>query len=210
MTSHKGGVGKSVTAIHLAAYLGRVFGEGSTTVVDTDPNNSVLNTAGRAEESGYRLPFDVVKELSQVRTEHVVFDSPGRLYDEELVAVGRISDLVVVPTTIDSLSVDALGAFVRDYLGKAGRDAAEFRVLLTMIPWWDYFRAREARQALVDVKAPMFSGWIRLRPAFSRAAEMGLPVYEIDTKGARDGWKDYEVMCKEALDLIAGGDGGIV
>jgi chromosome partitioning protein len=80
-----------------------------------------------------------------------------------------------------------------------------------MIPWWDYFRARQARQELTDVKVPMFSGWIRLRPAFSRAAEMGVPVYEIDTKGARDGWKDYQSVGEEALKLVGiggAGDGG--
>lgn len=197
--------------MHLAAYLGSVYGEGSTTVVDTDPNKSIRNTADRAAESGYRLPFGVVDEMSQVETEHIVFDSPGRLYKDELVAVGRISDLVVVPTTIDSLSIDALGAFVRDYRGQAGVGAAEFMVLLTMIPWWDYFRARQARQELTDVKVPMFSGWIRLRPAFSRAAEMGVPVYEIDTKGARDGWKDYQSVGEEALQHVGigvAGDGG--
>lgn len=204
MTNHKGGVGKSITALHLAAYLGLEYGEGSTAVVDTDPNRSVLLIAERAQEAGYRLPFSVVREAGETSAEHVVYDSPGRLYPDELAAVGEISDLVVVPSTIDSLSIDALGGFVRDYQGVAGA-AAPYRIVLTMIPWWDYFRARQARRELAEVGAPLFDSWVRLRPAFSRAAELGTPVYEIDTKGARDGWQDYRSVAEEAIEAIEGG-----
>ena len=42
VTSHKGGCGKSMTVIHLAAFLTREFGEGSTMVVDADPNGTAL------------------------------------------------------------------------------------------------------------------------------------------------------------------------
>lgn len=204
VTNHKGGVGKSITAFHLAAYLGLRYGEGSTAVVDTDPNRSMLLIAERANESGYRLPFSVVSEAGQTSAEHVVYDSPGRLYPDELAAVGRISDLVVVPSTIDSLSVDALAGFVRDYQREAGPDA-RYRIVLTMIPWWDYFRARQARRELTEVGAPLFTNWVRLRPAFSRAAELGTPVYEIDTKGARDGWQDYKAIAEEAVEAIETG-----
>ena len=47
VTNHKGGCGKSTTAVHLAAYLAWECGEGSVVLVDTDPNGSALEWAAR-------------------------------------------------------------------------------------------------------------------------------------------------------------------
>jgi chromosome partitioning protein len=50
--NHKGGVGKTVTAIHLAAFLAREFGRESTVLVDTDPNEGALEWAARGRLPG--------------------------------------------------------------------------------------------------------------------------------------------------------------
>ena len=54
VTSYKGGVGKTTTAIHLAAYLQRLA---PTLLVDNDPNRSAIGWAARSENV---LPFRVV------------------------------------------------------------------------------------------------------------------------------------------------------
>lgn len=196
VTSHKGGVGKTVTAIHLATFFGNRFGNGSTVVVDTDPNASSLTWAERAASRGYELPFAVVGPGEAGEEEHVIFDSPGRLYREELEAVAEISDLVVVPTSPDALSVDVLAAFTQD-LEDLGMGVS-YRVLLTMVPWWNA-AGRKARRDLTGVKIPLFRSHVRFRPAFDTAALEGLPVGELKSKGARDGWKDYSAVGEEVI-----------
>src|SRR3954447_2853627 len=52
VTNHKGGCGKSTTAVHVAAYVARKLGEGSVVLVDTDPNGSALEWAARAGGGG--------------------------------------------------------------------------------------------------------------------------------------------------------------
>lgn len=197
VTSHKGGVGKTVTSIHLAAFFGQRFGVGSTVVVDTDPNASSLKWSERAASRGYDLPFAVVGPGEAGEEEHVIFDSPGRLYREEMEAVAEVSDLVVVPTSPDALSVDALAAFTQDFedLGVE----VSYRVLLTMVPWWNT-SGRKARRDLAGVEIPLFKSQVRFRPAFDTAALEGLPVSELRTKGAREGWKDYDAVGEEVID----------
>src|SRR5829696_7457100 len=62
VASFKGGVGKTVTAVHLAAYL-RSLGE-PTVLVDGDPNRSAT---GWAQRGAGRLPFKVIDERQAVR-----------------------------------------------------------------------------------------------------------------------------------------------
>ena len=52
VTNHKGGCGKSTTAVHVAAYMAREFGEGSVVLVDTDPNGSAMEWAARGGRRG--------------------------------------------------------------------------------------------------------------------------------------------------------------
>ena len=131
VTNHKGGCGKSTTAVHVAAYLAREFGEGSVVLVDTDPNGSALEWAARGEGG---LPFRVVGPQEETDEEHAVFDSQGRLHGEDLAAAAMISDLLVVPTTPDFLSINALGRFCEDLEEVGG---APYRILLTMVPWYE-------------------------------------------------------------------------
>ena len=53
--------------------------------------------------------------------EHAVFDSQGRLHGEDLAAAAMMSDVLVVPTTPDFLSINALGRFWRISRRSAGR-----------------------------------------------------------------------------------------
>jgi cellulose biosynthesis protein BcsQ len=53
VVSRKGGVGKTVTALHLAGYLAGLGGEQRVVLVDTDPSRNAL----RASERGGGFPF---------------------------------------------------------------------------------------------------------------------------------------------------------
>src|SRR5215208_1361263 len=79
VVSRKGGVGKTVTALHLAGYLAGISGEQRVVLVDTDPSTNAL----RASERGGGFPFRVVGEedaarvVGELSPEHVVVDEKG-------------------------------------------------------------------------------------------------------------------------------------
>src|SRR5207248_3848873 len=95
----KGGVGKTTTAIHFAAYLQDTA---PTLLIDGDPNRSATTWA-RAN----RLPFKVIDERQAARHagqyEHIVIDTKARPEREDLRALAEGCDLLIVPTKPDAL-----------------------------------------------------------------------------------------------------------
>lgn len=196
VTSHKGGVGKSITAIHLAGWLAERHGAGSTVLVDTDRNASSLAWAERGEARGFPPSFSVVDLEAEVgNEEHVVYDSPGRLDEESLIGAVRGSDLLVVPTTPEMMAIDALLVFIEDLEEIGG---ANYRVLLTMVPWWD-LSGKEARQALQERDIPVFNSMIRRRKAFETASQAGVIVRDVRKRRAMEGWEDYGRVLDEIV-----------
>lgn len=195
--NHKGGVAKTTTAIHLAGFLARRFGEGSTALVDTDPNEGALEWAARGGETGWPLPFSVLGPEDEANQRHVVYDSQGRLFGEDLEAAAEFSDVLVVPTTVDGVAINTLMRFVDDVedLGAQTR----CRVLLTRVPHRFSLRAIRTRRALEEAGVPLFAGQIRDRVAFQDAGTNGAMVYELKGKGAKDGWEDYERVGRELI-----------
>jgi len=198
VTNHKGGCGKSTTAVHVAAYMAREFGEGSVALVDTDPNGSAMEWAARGEDKG--LPFRVVGPDGAAPEEHAVFDTQGRLHGDDLAAAARLSDLLVVPTTPDFLSINALGRFLED-LEEAG--GAPYMVLLTMVPWYERLHC-PGRLELEGAEVPMFERQIQERKVFRHAANEGVPVYGVRRRGAQSGWEDYKAVGRELLEVVGG------
>lgn len=199
VTSHKGGVAKTTTAMHLAAYLERRDGEGSTVVVDADPNGSAL---GWARRSRGNLPFEVVssREAGERRVtrsfSNVVIDTQGRPRGEALERLVAQCDLLVVPTTPEAGSTETIMLMAHDIQALAGR--ADYKVLLVMVKWYNR-RAARARSSLEKRGVPMFQAEIRDRAAFATGELMGLPVGELKGKGAREGWMDYEAAAREVI-----------
>src|SRR5438874_13427572 len=125
----KGGVAKSTSAIHLAAYLAQ---KSPTLLVDGDPNRSVTSWARKAT-----LPFQVIDERLAGRYTregnytHVVLDTEARPGEEDLKVIAQGADFLIVPTTPDYLSLDAL-LQTAETLRALG--TSRYRVLITKVP----------------------------------------------------------------------------
>ncbi len=192
VASFKGGVGKTCTAVHLAAYLRQ---SGSTGLVDGDPNRSATGWAGRG-----KLPFKVVDERQAVRYarefEHIVIDTEARPNREDLETLAGGCDLLVIPTSPDALALDALLLLV-DTLEEI--EANHYRVLLTLIPPRPSRDGEQARTTLVSAGLPLFAGEVRRLVAFQKAALEGVPVYEVKDPRALQGWEDYRRVGEEVF-----------
>lgn len=192
VASFKGGVAKTTSAIHLAAYLQK---KGPTLLIDGDPNRSASGWAKRGN-----LPFKVIDERQAARFArdfaHVIIDTEARPSEEDLKALADGCDLLIIPTTPDALSLDALLLTV-DAIKSVGAD--QYKVLLTIIPPRPSHDGDDARQTITGVGLPLFKNSIPRLVAFQKAALAGVPVYEVGDPRAEDAWASYQGVGKEVL-----------
>lgn len=197
VASFKGGVGKTTTAIHLAAFL---QGYAETLLIDADPNQSALAWASRGE-----LPFLVVDQWQarELPTPHghVVIDTQARPIADDLALLAASCDLLILPTTPDILALDALALMVQHL---AGLPIAPYRILLTMIPPYPSRAGVEVRAMLTTTGLPLLEGGIRRYAVFQKAALAGTAVYDVKDPKAELGWQDYVVIGKEILAYAPG------
>ncbi|NJL87490.1 MAG: ParA family protein [Leptolyngbyaceae cyanobacterium SM1_1_3] len=192
VASFKGGVGKTTTAIHLAAFF---QGQAETLLIDADPNRSALNWASRGD-----LPFEVMDEWQAGQNSraygHVVIDTPARPVPADLAALASSCDLLILPTTPDILALDALVLTV-EYLKQI--QMCGYRILLTAIPPKPSRAGEDVRAMLKEVNLPILEAGIRRVAAFQKAALAGVPVYAVKDPRAELGWQDYEAAGEEIL-----------
>lgn len=193
LTSFKGGVGKTTSAIHLATYIQQQ--KGSVLLVDGDDNRSCLAWA----ENGL-LPFKVVDEKAAPKYyrnyENVIIDTAARPQKDELESLAEGCDLLIVPCTPDSLSIKALSLTIKA-LKEIGTD--KYRILLTIIPPKPTRDGDETREMLDEADLSLFKTGVRSAIAFKRAALLGKPVYEVKDRRAREAWSDYVSVGEEIL-----------
>ncbi len=190
LCSYKGGVGKTTSAIHLATYFSQL---GTTLLIDGDPNRSASVWA----RSG-KLPFRVADERVAARyaqgVEHFIIDTQARPTEEDLRVILEGCDLLILPTTPDGLSLDALMLTI-GALRNIG--ATNYAVLLTIVPPKPVKDGEEALRALTDADLPVFPTMIRRFIAYQRAAVLGVPVYEVEDRNAQEAWQDYFAVAQE-------------
>lgn len=192
VASFKGGVGKTTSAVHLAAYLQE---RASTMLVDGDPNRSATKWAKRGQ-----FPFQVIDERQGIRRAgdfvHTVIDTEAHPSRDDMEALAGGCDLLVIPSTPDRLSLDALVDTVA-VLQAIGTD--RWRVLLTMVPPPPSRAGELAREVLLEAGFPLFEGSIRRYTAFQTASDLGVIVSEVKDARAALGWADYQKIGAEVM-----------
>lgn len=193
VASFKGGVGKSTTAVHIAAYINQKLG--STLLIDGDPNRSVTGWGNRGS-----LPFPIADERQAAKAarqyENLVFDTRARPEQDDMKALAAGCDLLIIPTTPDALSMDALVLTVNS-LKSIGTKS--YRILLTIVPPKPNQDGNEARKMIAEAGLPLFKGEIPRLVVYQRAALKGCLVSEVKDERAKDAWRAYVNIGKEVL-----------
>lgn len=192
VTGYKGGVGKSVTAVHLAAFFS---GEGKTVLVDGDPNRTAI-----AWNSRGRLPFTVADERQAMKvvsgSDFVVIDTPARPNSDDLKELAKGCDLLILPTAPDVLSLPPMLETARD-LGDAN-----YRALITIVPPYPSREGEVMKKDLQEGGVPVFLTMIRRTAGFPKAALAGVPIGDLDDVRAKAAWADYQSLGNEIMEVL--------
>jgi len=191
IASFKGGVGKSTTALHLAAFLQE---RSPTLLVDGDLNRSALQWAAQD-----KLPFKVVDEKQAVKFardfEYIVVDTPARPAPDELKTIAEGCDLLVLPTSPDALALGSTLQMVEELQALS----TSYKLLLTLVPPKPSKVGDDARAAIARAGLPLFEGQIRRLAVFQKAALEGVPVRDLKDSYAAAAWRCYAEVGKEML-----------
>ena len=193
VTSYKGGVGKTTSAVHLAAYLQTLA---STLLLDGDQTKNATAWSQRGKGFPFRVAgIDQAAKLAR-DFEHIVIDTGQRPSLEDLKAAADGCDLLVIPAVPASLDTDGLGQTIRA-LQQIG--TAAYRVLLTKVPPPPEKEAGELREFLTGLSVPLFQAEVPELKAFKKAASAGQIVNQTPDRNAARAWQAYAAAGKEIL-----------
>lgn len=193
VAGHKGGIGKTTTAIHLAAYFEVLA---PTLLIDGD----AIRAATRWGQRGSGFRFKVVDESAGPRwareytSGHIIIDTEANPSKVDFEQIADGCDLLVIPAVPEATATDGL-AYT---LGKLnGLSAERYRVLLTKVPPRPRSDGDELRSELEKNGIPIFKAEIPQLVCFDKASAQGVVVSAVNDKRAERAWKCYQQVGRE-------------
>ncbi len=192
VTGYKGGVAKSTTAIHLAAFLS---GHGETLLVDGDSNRTALEWSKRGQ-----MPFRTVDQRQSMKAmnkaEYIVIDTPARPNSDDLTELAEGGDLLILPTKPDVVSLEPMLETAKA-LGEA-----KYYILLTVVPPYPSKEGEVLKKELLEGGLPVFKSTIRRTVGFEKAALAGVPIGGLEGARFDKAWQDYVRFGEEVLEVL--------
>lgn len=195
VVGRKGGVGKTSTAIHLAAWLAHTGRR--TLLIDGDDRSYATIWA-----QGGDMPFSVdgVGGLMTVSEyDAAVIDSQADPSEQEISTLGRHSSVLVLPAIPEAQAVSGLMQTVQ-VLDRASVPRARMAVLLTMDTRVGT-ATQDAREALEGVGLHVLRATIRDTVAFRHASAQSTLVHRVKNTQGKMAWQDYKDALGELLAL---------
>lgn len=188
ITSLKGGVGKTTTAIHLAGVLAQ---RGKTLLVDADPAQGAFEWATR----GAGLPFDVVlpEDAKPKKYDYTIFDTRAQPKAKTLDEFTRKADLLIVPCSPSALALETMPRLQEELSG------LPYKALLTIAPPPPSKDTSRAMQKLNELHFPHFKTQMRRYAALEKAALQGCLVSGVRDPRAALAWADALALAEEIM-----------
>jgi chromosome partitioning protein len=201
VVGQKGGIGKTTTAMSLAAVASQTA---RVLVVDADPQGSA---SWWARQAGHRLPFEVVaypdpSRLRRLRTltyDVVVVDTPGSTEARDVLGpVLYASDIVVLPTQPAALTLVPTLRTIAELISPHG---IVHRVLLNIVDPRSPADLAEARDLLRRQGVPYLQSTVRRYRAHERAPLEGLVItqYPVRDRYSLRAVDDYRRVAAEVF-----------